>query len=85
MNCDCLTIHLFLVEEMWIAEYNPLIMLFEELGCPILQTLNAVNKYTSNRKIPYTQLPCYNVGLNALVRCGLQGVNFSYHSFGPPK
>ena len=42
---------------MWIAGHNPMIMLFEELGCLILQTLNAVNKYTSNRKIPYTQLP----------------------------
>ena len=70
---------------MWIAGHNPIIMLFEELGFPIRQTLHAINKYTSNRKIPYTQLACYNVGLNALVRCGLQGVNFSYHSFGPPK
>jgi hypothetical protein len=30
-------------------------------------------------------LPWYNFGLSALVKCGLQGVNFSCHSFGPPK
>jgi hypothetical protein len=60
-------------------------MLFEELGCPIILTPHAINKYTRNRKIPYTQLPWYNFGLSALVRCGLQAVNFSYHSFGPQK
>jgi hypothetical protein len=45
MNCDCLTIHLFLVEEMWITGLNPILMLFEELGCPIL--LSTVNEHFS--------------------------------------